>query len=116
MPIANAYELRQGLEDRGVTVEMVVYKGHGHTIMKPRSVRAVARHNLAWFNHFIWNDPLPDFANPDVPKKEKSTDDLDESVGGWTINCRGAIPHFPRPRHTLLQPPASRRRRAYRDC
>jgi len=74
VPIANAYELRQGLEDRGVKVEMVVYKGHGHGIMKPRSVRAVAQHNLAWFNHYIWNDPLPDFANPDVPKKEKSTD------------------------------------------
>jgi dipeptidyl aminopeptidase/acylaminoacyl peptidase len=26
VPIANAYELRQGLEDRGVPVEMVVYK------------------------------------------------------------------------------------------
>ena len=30
VPIANAYELRQGLEDRGVKVEMVVYKGFGH--------------------------------------------------------------------------------------
>ena len=27
VPIPNAYELRQGLEDRGVKVEMVVYKG-----------------------------------------------------------------------------------------
>ena len=38
VPIANAYELRQGLEDRGVKVEMVVYKGYGHGITKPRSV------------------------------------------------------------------------------
>ncbi len=74
VPIANAYELRQGLEDCDVKVEMVVYKGFGHGITKPRSVRAVAQHNLAWFNHFIWNDPLPDFANPIVPKKEKSDD------------------------------------------
>jgi dipeptidyl aminopeptidase/acylaminoacyl peptidase len=74
VPIANAYELRQGLEDRGVKVEMVVYKGYGHGITKPRSLRAVAQHNLAWFNHYIWNDPLPDFANPDVPKKEKTAD------------------------------------------
>jgi dipeptidyl aminopeptidase/acylaminoacyl peptidase len=71
VPIANAYELRQGLEDRGVKVEMIVYKGYGHGITKPRSQRAVMQHNLAWFNHYIWGDPLPDFANPDVPKAEK---------------------------------------------
>lgn len=60
VPIANAYELRQGLEDRGVPVEMVVYKGYGHGITKPRSMRAVMAHNLAWFNHYLWGDPLPD--------------------------------------------------------
>jgi dipeptidyl aminopeptidase/acylaminoacyl peptidase len=70
VPIANAYELRQGLEDRGVKVEMIVYKGFGHPITKPRAMRAVMQHNLAWFNHYIWGDPLPDFANPDLPKKE----------------------------------------------
>ncbi len=61
VPIANAYELRQGLEDRGVPVEMVVYKGFGHGITKPKSQRAVMEHNLRWFNHYIWGDPLPDF-------------------------------------------------------
>jgi dipeptidyl aminopeptidase/acylaminoacyl peptidase len=74
VPIANAYELRQGLEDRGAKVEMVVYKGFGHGITKPCSLRAVAQHNLAWFSHYIWGDALPDFANPEVPKKEKSAD------------------------------------------
>jgi dipeptidyl aminopeptidase/acylaminoacyl peptidase len=81
VPIANAYELRQGLQDRGVKAEMIVYKGFGHGITKPRSVRAVAQHNLAWFNHYIWGDPLPDFANPDVPKKEKSAEEPSESTG-----------------------------------
>jgi dipeptidyl aminopeptidase/acylaminoacyl peptidase len=71
VPIANAYELRQGLEDRGVKVEMVVYKGYGHGITKPKSMRAVMQHNLSWFNHFIWGDPLPDFTAPELPKKEK---------------------------------------------
>jgi len=71
VPIANAYELRQGLEDRGVKAEMVVYKGFGHGINKPKAMRAVMQHNLAWFNHFIWGDTLPDFTNPDLPKKEK---------------------------------------------
>jgi dipeptidyl aminopeptidase/acylaminoacyl peptidase len=70
VPIANAYELRQGLEDRGVKVEMVVYKGYGHGITKPKSMRAVMQHNLDWFNHYIWGDPIPDFANPALPKKE----------------------------------------------
>ncbi|MEP7274114.1 MAG: S9 family peptidase [Acidobacteriota bacterium] len=70
VPIANAYELRQGLEDRGVKVEMVVYKGYGHGITKPKSMRAVMQHNLSWFNHFIWGDSLPDFTAPELPRKE----------------------------------------------
>lgn len=77
VPIANAYELRQGLEDRGVKVEMVVYKGYGHGITKPRSMRAVMQHNLDWFNHFIWGDRLPDFANPAVPKKDAKEEKKD---------------------------------------
>jgi dipeptidyl aminopeptidase/acylaminoacyl peptidase len=71
VPIANGYELRQGLEDRGVPVEMVVYKGFGHGINKPKEQRAVMRHNLEWFNHYIWGDPKPDFANPEVPKAKE---------------------------------------------
>ena len=60
VPIANGYELREGLEDRGVPVEMIVYKGYGHGITKPKSQRAVMEHNLYWFNHYLWGDPLPD--------------------------------------------------------
>jgi dipeptidyl aminopeptidase/acylaminoacyl peptidase len=70
VPIPNAYELRQGLEDRGVRAEMVVYKGYGHGITKPKSSRAVMQHNLAWFNHYIFGDPLPNFAQPELPKGE----------------------------------------------
>jgi dipeptidyl aminopeptidase/acylaminoacyl peptidase len=70
VPIANAYELRQGLENRGVKVEMVVYKGFGHGITKPKSMRAVMQHNLSWFNHYIWGDPMPDFTAPPVPSKK----------------------------------------------
>jgi dipeptidyl aminopeptidase/acylaminoacyl peptidase len=70
VPIANAYELRQALEDKGVRVEMIVYKGFGHPITKPKAMRAVMNHNLSWFNHYLWNEPLPDFANPGVPHKE----------------------------------------------
>ncbi len=70
VPIPNAYELRQGLEDRGVKAEMIVYKGFGHGISKPKATRAATGHNLAWFNHYIFGDPLPDFAAPELPKDE----------------------------------------------
>jgi len=69
VPIPNAYELRQGLEDRGVKVELVVYKGFGHGVTKPKASRAVMQHNLAWFNHYIFGDPLPDFSQPELPKQ-----------------------------------------------
>src|SRR5499426_2470584 len=78
VPIANAYQLRQALEDRGVKVEMIVYKGFGHGINKPKSQRAVMQHNLGWFNHYIWNDPLPDFTTPELPKKESK--DIDKKA------------------------------------
>jgi dipeptidyl aminopeptidase/acylaminoacyl peptidase len=68
VPIPNAYELRQGLEDRGVPVEMVVYKGFGHGITKPKASRAVMQHNLAWFNHYLWGDAKPDLSAPDLPR------------------------------------------------
>jgi len=67
VPIPNGYELRQGLEDRGVPVEMIVYKGYGHGITKPKSMRAVMQHNLAWFNHYLFGDPKPDLSKPVVP-------------------------------------------------
>ena len=41
---------------------MVVYKGFGHGITKPKAMRAVMRHNLEWFNHYIFGDPLPDLS------------------------------------------------------
>lgn len=73
VPIPNGYELRQALEDRGVKVEMLVYKGFGHNINKPKSMRAVMEHNLAWFNHYIFGDSAPDFtksaASPSLPER-----------------------------------------------
>ena len=56
VPIPNAYELRQALEDRGVPVKMIVYKGFGHGIDKPRQQRAVMEHNYEWFSRWIWGE------------------------------------------------------------
>ena len=75
VPIANAYELRQGLEDRGVPVEMIVYKGYGHGITKPKSQRAVMEHNLYWFNHYLWGDALPDLGGMRTAVSSKVSDD-----------------------------------------
>jgi dipeptidyl aminopeptidase/acylaminoacyl peptidase len=56
VPIPNAYELRQALEDRNVPVKMIVYKGFGHGIDKPRQQRAVMEHNYEWFGQWIWGE------------------------------------------------------------
>jgi dipeptidyl aminopeptidase/acylaminoacyl peptidase len=65
VPIPNAYELYQGLQDRGVPVRLVVYKGFGHGITKPKELRAVCQHNWEWFLQHIWNEkPEPEKSSP----------------------------------------------------
>ena len=72
VPIPNAYELRQALEDRGVPVKMVVYKGFGHGITKPKQQRAVLEENEKWFAQYIWGEtPAPPPAPAPTEKKEK---------------------------------------------
>ena len=56
VPIPNGYELREALEDQGVTVRMVVYKGFGHGIDKPKQQRSVMEENLKWFSRWIWGE------------------------------------------------------------
>ena len=67
VPIPNAYELRQALEDRGVPVKMVVYKGFGHGINKPKQQRAVMEENEKWFAQYIWGEK-PQEPKPPEPK------------------------------------------------
>jgi dipeptidyl aminopeptidase/acylaminoacyl peptidase len=70
VPIPNGYELRQALEDRGVPVKMVVYKGFGHGITKPKQQRAVMEENEKWFAKYIWGEEPAPAAEP--KKSEKS--------------------------------------------
>jgi dipeptidyl aminopeptidase/acylaminoacyl peptidase len=56
VPIPNAYELYQALQDRGVPVKMVVYKGFGHGINKPKQALAVMEQNYDWFVEWIWGE------------------------------------------------------------
>ena len=53
VPIQNAYELFQGLQDVGVPTKLVVYKGFGHGINKPKEQLAAAQHNWDWFGKYV---------------------------------------------------------------
>jgi dienelactone hydrolase len=88
VPITNAYELRQALEDRGVPVKMVVYKGFGHGINKPKQQRAVMEENEKWFARYIWGEipaPPPAPAATETKEKEPATSTLPSSktVAEW---------------------------------
>lgn len=56
VPIANAYELRLALEDNNIPVKMVVYKGFGHGITKPKQMRQVMEENLQWFGKWVFGE------------------------------------------------------------
>lgn len=63
VPIANAYELFQGLQDNGVATKLIVYKKFGHGINKPKERLAATWHNWQWFAKYIWEEEL------DLPQK-----------------------------------------------
>ena len=56
VPIPNAYELYQALQDRNVPARLVVYKGFGHGIDKPKQQRSVIEENYDWFSKYIWGE------------------------------------------------------------
>lgn len=58
VPIANAYELLQGLRDRNVPAELIVYKGFGHGITKPKERLAANWHNWQWFAKYLWGEKV----------------------------------------------------------
>jgi dipeptidyl aminopeptidase/acylaminoacyl peptidase len=59
VPVPDSYELYRGLQDQGVESRMVLYSGFGHGIDKPKSQKALLQSNLDWFNHYLWNEPIP---------------------------------------------------------
>jgi len=54
VPIPNAYELYQGLQDQGVPARLIVYKGFGHGLTKPKANRAAMEHNVEWFDRYLF--------------------------------------------------------------
>ena len=58
VPIPNAYELFQGLQDNGVDTKLIVYKGFGHGITKPKERLAAVWHNWQWFARHLWGEEV----------------------------------------------------------
>lgn len=58
VPIPNAYELYRGLQDRGIPSKLIVYKGFGHGINKPKERLAAVWHNWLWFNQYIFGEQV----------------------------------------------------------
>ncbi len=58
VPPPNSFELYQALKDRGVPVKLILYKGFGHPINKPKQQRAVMEHNYEWFSKYIWGEEV----------------------------------------------------------
>jgi dipeptidyl aminopeptidase/acylaminoacyl peptidase len=57
VPLPNAYELYQGLQDNHVPAKLIVYQGFGgigHGPSKPKSFRATMEHNLEWFDRYLF--------------------------------------------------------------
>ncbi len=69
VPIPNAYELLQGLRDHQVESELVVYKGFGHGITKPKERLAAIWHNWQWFGKYIWNEEIELPVSEPIEKK-----------------------------------------------
>ncbi len=60
VPPPNSFQLYRGLKDVGVPTQLLLYAGFGHPITKPKSNRAVLQHNLDWFSHYVFGEPIPD--------------------------------------------------------
>ncbi|MEX0289585.1 MAG: prolyl oligopeptidase family serine peptidase [Flavobacteriaceae bacterium] len=58
VPTANAYELFQGLQDVGVKTKLIIYKGFGHGINKPKERLAATWHNWQWFGEHLWDEDI----------------------------------------------------------
>ena len=56
VPIPNAFELYQGLQDQKVPVELMIFRGFGHGLDKPKANRAAMQQNWDWFGKYLWPD------------------------------------------------------------
>ncbi len=59
VPVPDAFELYRGLLDQHVDTRLILYTGFGHGIDKPKSGLALLQANLDWFDHYLWDEPIP---------------------------------------------------------
>ena len=52
----STYNFVNEFKDRGVPVKLILYRGFGHPINKPKQQRAVMEHNYEWFSKYIWGE------------------------------------------------------------
>ncbi|MEM9757607.1 MAG: prolyl oligopeptidase family serine peptidase [Pseudomonadota bacterium] len=79
VPIANGYQLRQLLLDRGVESRMIVYAGMGHGPRTPRHRRAITAHALGWFDEYLFGEGRAEFIRPVVPEDAEEEEEEDDS-------------------------------------
>ena len=89
VPVPNAYELYQGLQDMGVETKLVIYKEMPHGIQKPRLNRQVMVENRDWFDRWIWGkEPQAEEAHPcyiALPKRDIKTNQVGKpAIEGFT--------------------------------
>lgn len=75
VPIANGYQFRQLLLDKGVEARMIVYSGMGHGPSKPKTRRAITEHALSWFREHLFAADKAAFVYPvEAEKVDEKTD------------------------------------------
>src|SRR5262245_22191591 len=70
VPLPNAFELYQGLQDNNVPTKLIVYQGFGgigHGPTKPKSHRATMEHNIEWFDQYLFQGT----AKPSTEKQQR---------------------------------------------
>jgi dipeptidyl aminopeptidase/acylaminoacyl peptidase len=75
VPIPNAYELFQGLQDVGVETKLIVYKGFGHGISKPKERLAATWHNWQWFGKYLWGEEIEMPLDLDAEEEDEENED-----------------------------------------
>jgi len=58
VPVSDAHELYRGLQDRKIPSRLIIYKGFGHGITRPKERLAAIWHNWQWFGKYIWGEEI----------------------------------------------------------
>lgn len=72
VPIANGYQFRQLLLDKGVEARMIVYSNMGHGPSTPRTRRAINEHALNWFREHLFAADKAEFVYPVAAEKDEA--------------------------------------------